>query len=80
MFCTTASKVAASVVLVAASAGGTAGLRVATSYDSAPREIPVALDNISLLVVTLANGELQTQGAPADAPGCRSFRRSASQS
>ena len=67
MYGTTASKVAASVVLVAASAGGTAGLRVATSYDSAPREIPVALDNISLLVVTLANGELQTQWMPRDA-------------
>lgn len=66
MFGTTASKVAVSVVIVAASAGGTAGLHVAT-YDSAPREIPVALDDTSLLVATLANGELQTQWMPRDA-------------
>lgn len=67
MLGTTASKVAASVILVAASAGGTAGLRVAAPNNSAPRDIPVALDKTSLLVATLANGELQTQWMPREA-------------
>ncbi len=66
MLGTTASKVAASVVLVAASAGGTAGLHVAASNNFAAREQPVALDKTSLLVATLTNGELQTQWMPRE--------------
>jgi hypothetical protein len=67
MLGTTASKVAASVVLVAASAGGTAGLHVAVPGSSAPLEQPVVLDSTSLLVATLADGELQTQWMPREA-------------
>jgi hypothetical protein len=67
MFGTTALKLAASIILVAASASGPAGFRVATSYSPTPREIPVALDDTSLLVATLATGELQTQWMPRDA-------------
>ncbi len=66
MLGTTASKVAASVVLVAASASGTAGLRVTAPNNAAPREIPVTLDKISLLVATLASGEVQTQWMPRE--------------
>jgi hypothetical protein len=61
MLGTTASKVAASVILVAASAGGTAGLKLATPDSFATRDTPVALDSTSLLVATLANGTIETQ-------------------
>ncbi|MBY0559168.1 hypothetical protein [Hyphomicrobium sp.] len=64
MFGSTASKVVASVVLVA-SASGTASLPVKPEQ-SASREIPVALDDRSLLVATLANGDLQTQWMSRD--------------
>jgi hypothetical protein len=64
MLGSTASKIVASVVLIA-SAGGTASLPVKPEY-YASREIPVALDNRSLLVATLVNGDLQTQWMPRD--------------
>jgi hypothetical protein len=64
MFGSSASKIVASVVLIA-SAGGTASLPVKPEHD-ASREIPVALDSRSLLVATLVNGELQTQWMPRD--------------
>lgn len=64
MLGSTASKVVASVVLVA-SAGGTASLPVKPEYPVS-RDTPVALDNRSLLVATLANGDLQTQWMSRD--------------
>ena len=64
MFGSTASKVIASVVLVA-SAGGTASLPVKPE-NSALREIPVGLDDRSLLVATLANGVIRIQWMARD--------------
>ncbi|MET1046802.1 MAG: hypothetical protein ABWX70_08890 [Hyphomicrobium sp.] len=59
MFGTTVLKYAVSVVLVAATAGGTGNVEYSPS--AAPREeVPVALDSSSLLVATLADGAVQT--------------------
>ncbi|RUP09043.1 hypothetical protein [Hyphomicrobium sp.] len=64
MFGTTASKIVASVVLIA-SASGTVGLPTKPDHSS-HQETPVALDSKSLLVATLENGEIQTQWMPRD--------------
>ncbi len=67
MFGTTASKLAASVLLVATSATGVARVDQRASTESKRLEAPVVLDSTSLLVATLQNGELQTQWMPRDA-------------
>ncbi|MBS0234561.1 MAG: hypothetical protein JSR99_13870 [Proteobacteria bacterium] len=63
MFGTTAAKLGASVLVVAAAASGTARdrLMASTHPHMAESQLPVVLDRNSLLVATLANGELQTQ-------------------
>ncbi|WP_045836674.1 hypothetical protein [Hyphomicrobium sp. 99] len=64
MLGTTASKIVASVVLIA-SATSTASLPTKPDYSSR-QDTPVALDSASLLVATLQNGEIQTQWMPRD--------------
>ncbi len=61
MFSTTASKLVACVFLVAVSASGTAGVQKFAPTGAASRDVPVVLSSNSLLVATLANGEIQTQ-------------------
>ncbi|MET0639160.1 MAG: hypothetical protein ABWZ19_03990 [Hyphomicrobium sp.] len=59
MFGTTVLKYAASVVLVAATAG-TGNVEYSPSAAAPREEVPVALDSSSLLVATLADGAVQT--------------------
>lgn len=54
------TKLVASTFIVLASASGIAGVGTPTPDASKPQGIPVVLDNNSLLVATLANGEIQT--------------------
>ncbi len=61
MFGTTASKFAASFVLVAATAGGTAGVGKSILSDHTSNAAPVVPAKNSLLVATLANGALEMQ-------------------
>lgn len=55
------TKLVASAFIVLASASGIAGVGTSAPDALKPQNIPVALDNNSLLVATLANGEIQTQ-------------------
>ncbi len=68
MFGTTASKLVTSAFLVAVSAGGMASADKSASA-SAPNnpEVPIALSDNSLLVATLANGEIQSQWMSTEA-------------
>jgi len=60
MFSTTAPKLMASAFVILASASGFAGVDKSTAASPKNQEIPVTLDSNSLLVATLANGEIQT--------------------
>ncbi|HML28818.1 MAG TPA: hypothetical protein PKE16_08275 [Hyphomicrobium sp.] len=55
------TKLVASALVVLASASSVAGVDKSGSGLPKASEIPVALDSNSLLVATLANGEIQTQ-------------------
>jgi hypothetical protein len=61
MFGTTASKLAASFVLVAATAGGTAGVGKSILSEGSSSAAPVVPAKVSLLVATLANGAIEMQ-------------------
>jgi hypothetical protein len=67
MFSTTASKLVASMLLVATSAGGMADADKTAPASRGPHEIPVLLASNSLMVATMANGDIQTQWIPRDA-------------
>lgn len=54
------TKLVASAFVVLASASGIAGVSTSAPDALKPQNIPIALDNNSLLVATLANGEIQT--------------------
>lgn len=54
-------KLVASALVVLASASSVAGVDKSGLGSSQASEIPVALDSNSLLVATLANGEIETQ-------------------
>lgn len=54
------TKLVASAFVVLASASGIAGVSTSTPDTQKVQGVPVALDNNSLLVATLANGEIQT--------------------
>jgi hypothetical protein len=64
MFSTTASKFVASMFLVAVSASGLTGVDKRAPTIQEPHEVPVALASNSLMVATMANGEIQTQWMP----------------
>jgi hypothetical protein len=66
MLSTTASKFVVSAVIVLASASGFAGVDKSSPTAVRPHEVPVALDVNSLLVATLANGDIQTQWMPRE--------------
>lgn len=61
MFSTTAAKLSGSVLLVMTAASGAAHDRQWMPSESSRPESPVVLDRSSLLVATLANGEIQSQ-------------------
>lgn len=67
MFGTTATKLVASTFVILASASGIAGVDKSTSAVSKKTQMPVTLDSTSLLVATLANGEIQTHWMPREA-------------
>ncbi|MFT3730381.1 MAG: hypothetical protein QM780_03000 [Hyphomicrobium sp.] len=60
MFSTTVPKLAASAFVVLASASGVAGIAKTTSVSGDAQGISIGLDDNSLLVATLANGEVET--------------------
>ncbi|WP_024275627.1 MULTISPECIES: hypothetical protein [unclassified Hyphomicrobium] len=61
------TKLVASAFIVLASASGIAGVSTSAPDALKPQNIPIALDNNSLLVATLANGEIQTHWMPRTA-------------
>jgi hypothetical protein len=64
MFSTTASKLVASAFVVVASASGLSGAAKSPALQDQRAEVPVTLDSTSLLVATLADGEVQTHWIP----------------
>ncbi|MFA5958468.1 hypothetical protein [Hyphomicrobium sp.] len=66
MFGTTVLKFAGFAFVVLASASGIAGVDKTTATHPKNLEIPVALDSNSLLVATLANGEIETHWMARD--------------
>jgi hypothetical protein len=60
MLSTSASKAAASAFLILASGSGLAGVEKSTANSRTIfAEVPIALDSTSMLVATLANGEIE---------------------
>lgn len=67
MFSTTVTKLVTSTFVILASASGIAGVNKSTSDVSKNQQMPVTLDSTSLLVATLADGEIQTHWMPREA-------------
>jgi hypothetical protein len=61
MLSTSVSKILASAFVILASASGMAGVDKSSTNDRKSVEIPVALDSTSLLVATLASGDIERQ-------------------